>query len=132
MEVNNSLLRWPIHKGEKDGLELWLWLKIKYESAAKLDPLRLFYAEKIRSLKLKANGLLHYYIDRFQGLEIMWRAIDTSVQLEYRLVTQMVEQIEDPLFSGPCESIKNWFESKKTFRGAAATLRTHEIGKLAG
>ena len=132
MEVNNSLLRWPIHEGEKDGLELWLWLKIKYESAAKLDPLRLFYAEKIRSLKLKANGLLHYYIDRFQGLEIMWRAIDTSVQLEYRLVTQMVEQIEDALFSGPCECIKNLVESKKTFRDAAATLRTHEIGKLAG
>ena len=42
----------------------------------------------------------------------------------------MVEQIEDMLFSGPCESIKNWYESNKTFRDAAATLCAHEISKL--
>ena len=93
-----------MHEGEKDGVDLWLWLKIKYESAAKLDPLRLYYAEKIRSLKLRSNGSTQDYIDRFQGLEILRRAIDTTVQPEHRLVTQMVEQIEDPLFSGPCKS----------------------------
>ena len=86
---------------EKDGMDLWLWLKIKYESAATLYPLSIYYGEKIILLKLRSNGSLHYYIDRFQGLAILWRAIDTTVQTEHRLVTQMVKQIEDPLFSGP-------------------------------
>ena len=45
---------------------------------------------------------------------------------------QMVEQIEDPLFTGPCKSIKNWDSPKKTFWDAAATLSAHEIGKNAG
>ena len=44
----------------------------------------------------------------------------------------MVEQIEDPLFSGSCKSNKNWAESRICFRDAADTLRAHEIGKLAG
>ena len=96
-------------------MDLWIWLKIKYESAAKLDPLRLYYAKKIRSLKLRANGSIHNYIDRFQGMTILWQAIDTIVQMEHRLATQMVEQIEDPLFSGPCESIKNWAKARKSF-----------------
>ena len=52
-----------MHEGEKDGVDLWLWLKVKYESAAISDPLRIYYAEKIRSLKLRANGSLHNYID---------------------------------------------------------------------
>ena len=34
--------------------------------------------------------------------------------------------------SGPCESINNWVESKKTFCNAAATLCAHKIGKLSG
>ena len=45
---------------------------------------------------------------------------------------QMVEKIEDPLFTGPCESIKNWYSPKETFRNTAATLSAHEIGKNAG
>ena len=113
-------------------MDLWLWIKVKYESAALLDALRIYYAEKIRSLKLRANGSLHNYIDQFQGLSILWRAIDMTVQPEYRLVTQMVEYIEDPRSSGPCESINNWVERKKTFRNAAATLRAHKMGKLSG
>ena len=44
----------------------------------------------------------------------------------------MVSQIEDPLFSGPCESIRNWPSSQKTFHDAAATLRGHEISKCVG
>ena len=122
---------WPIHEGEKDGVYLWVWLNIKYESAAKLDPLRRYYLEKIRSLKLKTGGLLHNYIDRFQELEILWQDIDTTFPPEYRLVTQMVEQIEDPIFSGPRENINNWSKRKCTFCDAVATLRAHDIGKLA-
>ena len=69
---------------------------------------------------------------RFQGLSILWQEIEPAVQSEDRLVNEMVEQIEDPLFAGPCESIKNWDYLKKTFRDAAATMRAHEIGKNAG
>ena len=56
-----------------------------------MDALRIYYAEKIRPLKLRANGSLHNYIDQFQGLSILWRAIDMTVPSEYRLVTQMVK-----------------------------------------
>ena len=58
MAVNNSSLRWLIHEGNTDGILLWPWLKVRYESAAKLDLLSHLYGEKIRSLKLKAGGLL--------------------------------------------------------------------------
>ena len=88
-----------MHEWNKDGVNLWSWLKIKFENAAKLDPLQRFYVENIMSLKLKFGGLLGDYIKRFQGLAILWREIDTTVQPGYRLVTQMVEQIENPLFS---------------------------------
>ena len=40
MAVNNCPLRWPMNEGDKDGVELLLWMKIKYESSARLDPLR--------------------------------------------------------------------------------------------
>ena len=40
MAVNNLPLRWKIHEGDKDGVDFWSWLKVRYESAAKLDPLR--------------------------------------------------------------------------------------------
>ena len=41
MEVNNSLFRWPMYEGNKDDVDLWSWLKVRYESADKLDPLTL-------------------------------------------------------------------------------------------
>ena len=107
-------------------------MKIKYESEAKIDPLNSYYHDKLRSLKLRVNGSLHDYIDKFQGLAILWREINPSIQAEEKLVTQLVSQIEDPLFSGPCESIRNWASSRKTFRDAAATLRGHEIRKNVG
>ena len=44
----------------------------------------------------------------------------------------MVDQIENPLFSGPCKSITNWTGTRKTFRDAAATLQDHEISKNGG
>ena len=56
--VNNLPLRWPMHEGNNDGVDLWSWLKIEYESAAKLNLLRKFYEEKIRSIKLKSGGFL--------------------------------------------------------------------------
>ena len=90
-------------------MDLWSWLKLKYESAAKLDPLMRFYGEKIRSLKLKSGGSIGDFIKRLQELAILWQEIDTTVQPEYRIVTQMVEQIECPLFSGTCKIINNWY-----------------------
>ena len=30
MAVNNSSLRWTMHGGNKDGVELWSWLRVKY------------------------------------------------------------------------------------------------------
>ena len=47
-------------------------------------------------------------------------------------MTQMVDQIEDPLFTGPCASIRNWDIPKQKFRDAAAMLRGHEISENTG
>ena len=102
MAVINCPLCWPMHEGGKCGVSLLLWMKIKYESEAKIDPLNSYYHDKLRSLKLRVNGSLHDYIDKFQGLAILWREINLSIQAEEKLVTQLVSQIEDPLFSGPC------------------------------
>ena len=44
----------------------------------------------------------------------------------------MVEQIDYPLFSGPCEGIKNWDTAKKTSRNVAATMHDHRIGNNFG
>ena len=90
-----------MHEGEKDGVSLLLWMKTKYDYEAKIDPLKQFYSGKLRSLKLRVNGSLQDYIDILQGLAILWREIDPTIQAEEKLVTQLVDQIEDPLFSGP-------------------------------
>ena len=71
--VNNFPLRWPMHEGEKDGVSLLLWMKIKYETKAKIDLIMQFYSDKMRSLKLRVNCSLRDYIDRFQDLAILWR-----------------------------------------------------------
>ena len=65
-----------MNEGDKDGVAVLLWMKIKYKSADTLDPLRIYYSDNMRSLKPRANGSLHDYIDRFQGLAILWREID--------------------------------------------------------
>ena len=132
MAVNNSPLRWPMHKGVNDGVGLWLWIRIKYERLAKLDPLTIFYADKIRSLKLRSNGSLRDYIDWFQGLAIIWREIYPLVQPEHKLVNKKFEQIEDPPFTGPCESIKNWHQLKKTFCDAVEIMSANKIGNNVG
>ena len=61
-----------MYEGNKDSVDLWSWLKVKYETGDKLDSLRSFYGEIIRPLKLKSGGSLGDYIKRFQGLEILW------------------------------------------------------------
>ena len=42
----------------------------------------------------------------------------------------MVEHNEDPLFSGTCYIINNWYDTRYTFRDTTATLRAHEISKI--
>ena len=42
----------------------------------------------------------------------------------------MVEQIEDPLFSGTYEIINNWDQYKFKFCDATDTLRAHDISKI--
>ena len=42
----------------------------------------------------------------------------------------MVEHIEDPIFSGPCESIKNWDDNRRTSCDAVDILRDHKISKM--
>ena len=44
---------------------------------------------------MKAGGLLVKYIDQFQGLKILWKEINNSVEPKDSLVTQMAEHIED-------------------------------------
>ena len=95
-----------------------------------MDSLRHFYGEKIRSLKLKSDGFLVEYIDQFQGLAIIWQEICQSIESKYRLVTQMVEQIEDYIFSGPCKCINKWDTHRHRFCDSAATLQAHEISKM--
>ena len=113
-----------------DGICLWYWLKVRYESAVKFDPMKRLYGEKIWLLKLKAGGSLVEYIVRFQGLAILWQWIDYSIEPEDRLVTQMAKQTEDPLLCDPYEIIKNWETNRHTFRNASATLWEHEISKM--
>ena len=90
MAVNNCPLRWPMHEGGTCGVALLLWMKVRYESEAKIDPLNSYYHDKLGGLKLCVNGSLHDYIDRFQGLAILWREINSLIQPEEKLVTQLV------------------------------------------
>ena len=39
MAVNNCPLLWPMHEGGTCGVDLLLWMKVKYDSEAKIDPL---------------------------------------------------------------------------------------------
>ena len=130
MSVNNTTLYWTILDGGMDGIKLCSWMKISYESAAKLNPLKIFYGENIWLIKLKVNGLLVNYVDCFQGLEILQREIDMNSKPEDELVTQMVQQIEDPLLSGTCKIIKNWDKAKSSFHDVAAMMRAHKISKM--
>ena len=119
-------------KGNMDGIRSCYWIKVRYDSTSKLDPLRYFYGENIRLLKLKAGGSLVEYIERLYSLGILWQEIEKNVDPEDRIVTKMVEQIEYPLYSVPCESIKNWDSIKCTFCDATATLWAHETIQMTG
>ena len=101
MEVKNTLLRWLTKEGNMDVIRLWYWLKFRYESASKLDPLRILYREKIWLLKLMAGGSQVDYIDHLQGLEILHRETKNTVEPEDEIVSMMFEQIEDLLLYGP-------------------------------
>ena len=61
-----------MYEWNTDGICLWSWLKVRYESDAKLDPLRRFHGDNIMSFKLNYGGLIGEYIDRFQYLAIIW------------------------------------------------------------
>ena len=106
MAANNCPLRWPMHKGGKCGVSLLLWMKIKYESEAKIDPLNSYYHDKLWALKLRVNGILHDYIDKFQGLAILLREINPSIQAEEKLVTHLVSQIEDTFSWAPAKVLE--------------------------
>ena len=53
-----------------------------------------------------------------------------NVEPEYRLVNKMVEHIEDSLFSGPYENIKNWDQTKCMFCVVEAMACAHDISKM--
>ena len=40
-------LRWRIQEGNMDGIILWSWLKVIFESTEKLDPLRRLHSENV-------------------------------------------------------------------------------------
>ena len=42
----------------------------------------------------------------------------------------MSQHIEDPLFSGPCESINSWDTTRRTFRDATSTLQAQKNSKM--
>ena len=63
-------------------------------------------------------------------MAIFWQEIDKSFEPEDRLITQMVEHIEDSPFSRPCESIKNWDTIRGVFQDAAAMLWAYKISKM--
>ena len=76
-----------------DGISLWGCMKVRYNSASKLEPLCHFYRENIRLLKLKVNRSLVGFVERFQGLSILQQETDSNADSEYQLVFQMVEHI---------------------------------------
>ena len=69
-------------------------------------------------------------IGQFQGLKILWREINKYVKPKYQLVNKMVEQIEDTIFSGAYEIIKNWEITKNTFCNASSTMRDQKFSKI--
>ena len=91
-----------------DCISVWVWLKVRYENEAKLEPLCHFFRGDIWLLNMMVNGLLIGFVDQFQGLEILQQEIDSNAESGYQLVFKMVKHIEDPLFSGPCKNIKYW------------------------
>ena len=63
-------------------------------------------------------------------MKILQREMDKNYGLEDEIITRMVEKIEDPLFSGPCEIIKNWDKGKHSFCDAAIMLCAQKISKM--
>ena len=53
MAVNNPSLRWSMIEGNMGSIRQCSWSKVRYESYARLYPLRRLYRENIWQLKLK-------------------------------------------------------------------------------
>ena len=64
------------------GISLWGWMKVRYQSAAKLEPLCHFYVNKSRLIKLKVNGLLVGLVEWFQGFSIIQLETDSNTESE--------------------------------------------------
>ena len=84
MAVNNKLLSCLKHGGNMDGIRLWSYLKVRYESADILDPLMTLCGEKIWLLKLKDGGSLVKYIYSFQGLKLFGKKSTSLLNLRTR------------------------------------------------
>ena len=78
LAVKNSTLRWPMGQGGDYGIFLLNWLRVRYESEDKLDPLKTFYPENIRPLKLKANGSILDFIDLFRACQYSIRKLTVA------------------------------------------------------
>ena len=105
-------------------------MKDRYDIVAKFEPLCWVYGDSIKSIKLKVNGFLVNFIDCFQALEMLQQEIYSNAEHEYQIVMQIIEHIEDQIFSSPCKTIKNWLQGQKRFCGAAETLRVHEVRSM--
>ena len=69
-----------------DKISLWVWLKVRYKTAAKLEPLFNFLKGNMRSLNLMVNRLLIVFVDPFQILEILKQEIDGNADYEDHIV----------------------------------------------
>ena len=107
-----------------NGIHIWGLLKVRYETAAKLEPLCNLFRGNIWSLNMMVNGQLIGFVDWFLVLAIMQQEIDSNADYEDKLVIKMAKHIEYPLFSGPCKNMKDCDTS--------ATLRSNAIIRTTG
>ena len=56
LAVNNTTLWWEMGKVAMNGISIWGLLKVRYEDAAKLEPLCNFFRGNILSLNMMVNG----------------------------------------------------------------------------
>ena len=69
-----------------DSISIWGWMKVRYDTSAKLEPLCNLFRGNICSINLMVNGSLIGFVDQFQGLEIMQQEIDSNAESEDQLV----------------------------------------------
>ena len=71
LAVNNTTLWWEMGKVAMNGISIWGLLKVRYEDAAKLEPLCNLFRGNIWSLNMVVNGSLIGFVDLFQGFSIL-------------------------------------------------------------